>query len=192
MSFRIVAGVGLGALVVPALASAQAGSGDAGRNWAAIAECGAIKNADRRHDCVDDVLQAAGVLSATQVAQEAREDFGRENRPEPPRPQSVAVPAPVVAPAPAQGSVPAQAAAEAPRRAADLDELVTTVASVRSIGYKRVRVTTPEGSVWDQTQAEGFNAEPKSGDRFSVERAAMNSFLCQIGRSSRYRCERID
>lgn len=188
MSLRIVAGVALGALIAPAAVLAQGAPGDAARNWSAIAECGAIKNAQQRHDCVDDVLQAAGVLSATQVAQEARDEFGREERPQPPRQPSPAAPVQAAAPA----GAPAQAAAEAPRRAADIQEIVTTVAGVRSIGYKRVRVTTAEGSMWDQTQAEDFGAQPKEGDRFSVERASMNSFLCQIGRSSRYRCERTD
>jgi hypothetical protein len=172
MSAKFVAGVGLCALVAPAIALAQGSTGNAGSNWTAIAECGAIKNADRRHACVDDVLQQAGVLSSAQVAQEVREEFGKENRPPP-------------APPPAQASA-------APARPAPLDELATTVASARSIGYHRVRVTTTDGSVWDQTQDEGFLAEPKAGDRFSVERGAMNSYLCQFGRASRYRCQRID
>ena len=182
MRAKFVAGVGVCALVVPAIAWAQTNGGNAERNWAAIEQCAAIGNAARRHECIDGVLQQAGILSSQQVAQEVREEFGKEDRPAP-RP----VPAPVVA-ARAQ---PAQPGA-APARAADLDELVTTVAATRAIGYKRVRVTTADGSVWDQTQAESFSAEPKQGDRFSVERAAMDSFLCQFGRSSRYRCERTD
>jgi len=182
MSFRFAAGVGLGALIVPAIALAQGSASDAGGNWAAIAECGAIKNAQRRHECTDDVLQRAGILSTAQVAQEAREEFGKEERSAPPRQPRVIEQAQASAPVPA----------ETPRRAADIDELLTTVSSIRTIGYQRVRVTTADGSVWDQTQAETFNAEPKVGDRFSVERASMSSFLCQIGRSSRYRCERTD
>jgi hypothetical protein len=175
MSAKFVAGVGLCALVAPAIALAQGNAGDAGSNWAAMAECGAIRNADRRHACMDDVLQQAGVLSGAQVAQEVREEFGKENRP-----------APVAAPR----SQPAQASA-APARTAPLDEIVSTVATVRAIGYHRVRVTAADGSVWDQTQDEDL-LEPRQGERFSVERGSMNSFLCQVGRSSRYRCQRID
>lgn len=178
MSVKFWAGAAACALAVPAIAWAQGnGAGDAG-NWAAIAQCGAIKNADRRHECVDGVLQRAGVLSGEQVAQEVREEFGREDRPAP-------------RPAPVERVQAAQPVA-APTRAAELDEVVSTIAATRSIGYQRVRVTTAEGAVWDQTQGESFAVEPRKGDRFSVERGAMNSFLCQFGRSSRYRCERVD
>ena len=183
MSAKFVAGVGLCALVAPAIASAQASAGDAERNWAAIEQCAAVRNADRRHECMDNVLQQAGILSGQQVAQEVREEFGKEDRPAP-------RPAPVERPQPAAQA--SAAPAPAPARAADLHEIVTTVASARTIGYQRVRVITAEGSVWDQTQAETFNSEPKQGDRFSVERGSMNSYLCQFGRSSRYRCERTD
>jgi hypothetical protein len=179
MNTKFVVGAALCALVAPAIASAQGSAGDAERNWAAMEQCAAVRNADRRHECMDNVLQQAGILSGQQVAQEVREEFGKEDRPAP-------------RPAPVERSQPAAQASAAPARAADLDELVTTVASAHSIGYKRVRVVTADGSVWDQTQAETFTAEPKKGDRFSVERASMNSFLCQFGRSSRYRCERTD
>ena len=177
MSAKFVAGVGLCALIAPAIALAQGDPGAAGRNWAAIEQCGSIRNADRRHECMDGVLQQAGVLSGQQVAQEAREEFGKEDRP-----------------APRSAAAPAQAAvtSAAPARPAELDEVVTTVAAVRNAGYHRVRVTTSDGSVWDQTQAETFTAEPKPGDRFAVERASMGSFLCKFGRSSSYRCERAD
>jgi hypothetical protein len=178
MSVKFLAGVGACALAVPAIAWAQGnGAGDAG-NWAAIAQCGAIKNADRRHECVDGVLQRAGVLSGEQRTQEVREEFGRQDRPVP-------------RPAPVERSQAVQPVA-APTRPAELDEVVTTIAATRSIGYQRVRVTTAEGAVWDQTQGESFPVEPRKGDRFSVDRGSMNSFLCQFGRSSRYRCERTD
>src|SRR5690606_6207418 len=59
MNLRVVAGVGLGFLVVPAIAGAQQETSDAERNWSAVAACGAIDNADRRLECVDRVLQQA-------------------------------------------------------------------------------------------------------------------------------------
>jgi hypothetical protein len=178
MSVKFLAGVGACALSVPAIAWAQGSGSGAEGNWAAAAQCGAIRNAEQRHQCLDGVLQRAGVLSGEQVAQEVREEFGKQDRPAP-------------RPAPAERVQAAQPAAS-PTRAAELDEVVTTIASTRTIGYQRVRVTTAEGAVWDQTQGESFAAEPRKGDRFSVERGAMNSFLCQFGRSSRYRCQRTD
>lgn len=175
MSLRALVGVGAGILAMPVAALAQGGAGDAATNWGAIAECGSIDNAARRHDCVDGVLRRAGVLSEARVAQAAREDFGNERR----------AATPERAPAPLAPTAP-------PTRAADIEELVTTVASVASAGYNRLRVTTAEGSVWEQTQAEAFRTPPKPGDSFTIERGAVGSFRCQFGRASLYRCQRVD
>ena len=71
-------------------------------------------------------------------------------------------------------------------------ELVTTIASVRTAGYRRLVVTTAEGSVWQQTQAENFTTPPKPGDSFVIQQAAFNSYRCRFGNGSRYRCERVD
>jgi hypothetical protein len=138
---------------------------------------------------MDDVLRRAGLLSDARVAQEARRDFGRDNRPAPPPPPPPAVasaPRPVSTP----GSVPIPAAV--PERPADIDKLATTIASVSTIGYRRLRVTTAEGSVWDQTEDKTFNSPPKAGDIFEIQRAALGSYRCRFAQSSRYRCERAD
>jgi hypothetical protein len=136
-------------------------------------ECGAIDDAEQRHDCVDTVFRRAGVLTDARVARAARVDFGNELRPQP---QSVAS-------APEARQVAASPAV-APARAADIDELVTTVSSVSTVGYKRLLVTTAEGSVWEQTQAEAFTSDPKPGDVFTIERGAIDGFRCQFRQAS--------
>lgn len=182
---------GLGAVAVLATASAQAQGGQAGAaggDWAGIVQCAAIDRAEARHQCMDDVVRRAGLLSDERVAQAAREDFGNENRAQPPR----AAPAPVVAPAAAPAAVASAPAPVAPARAGDIDELVTTVAAAQVRGDRRLVVTTAEGSVWEQTQSETFRSTPKAGSQFSIERTSMGGFRCSFERSSHYRCRRID
>lgn len=183
MDMRVLLGAGLIAAFAPIAAQAQADAAEASGNWAAIAACAAADGPEQRHRCMDDVLRRAGLLSDTRIAQEVRRDFGRD---------APARPAPPPAPPPPPASASAAASAPLPERSTDIDRVATTIASVRTIGYRRLRVTTAEGSVWDQTEAESFNTAPKVGDAFEIERAALNSYRCRFARSSRYRCERGD
>lgn len=184
MRLRILAVGGVAALLAPAIVSAQANSGDSAANWAAIAACAAMDEAAGRHRCMDDVARRAGVLSEARVAQAAREDFGREERPRAVRSTPVPTPA-------ARAAETASSAAGAATRPAEIQELATTVASVRTVGYRKLRVTTAEGSVWDQMQAETFTREPRAGEAFSIVRGALGGFRCQFGQASRYQCERV-
>ena len=187
MGLRLFASAGLLVAAAPAIVWAQSGSDDAGRNWAAVAACAAVDSAEQRHQCVDDVLRRAGLLSAERVAEAARQEFGRDGRAEAPRGAERRQES-----APAPAAPAAAAVAAAPTRPADIDEVATTVASVRTVGYRRLVVTTAEGSVWQQTEAESFTTTPKAGDPFVIQRAAFNSYRCRFGNSSRYRCERVD
>ena len=85
MGLRLFASAGLLVAAAPAIVWAQSGSDDAGRNWAAVAACAAVDAAEQRHQCVDDVLRRAGLLSAERVAEAARQEFGRDGRAEAPR-----------------------------------------------------------------------------------------------------------
>jgi len=166
MDLRLVVCLGVGAVAIPASALAQADTGDAVRNWTAITQCGSIADAGRRLGCMDDVLRRAGIGSGATAAQDSNS-------------------APVERASPA--ARPQQSRADEKPR-----ELSTTIASVQTIGYQRVLVTTAEGSVWEQTQAEAFLTPPKSGDAFSVEPAALGSFRCRFNQSSRYRCKQVN
>lgn len=166
------------ALTVSAGSAAQDSGNDPVSNWAAIARCGAIDGAEARHRCTDEVLQRAGVLTTARVEEESRRAFGRNERAESRQP--VARPAPTVARAEERAEEEGQ------------DELLTTIRSVRLVGYNSLQVTTAEGSVWTQTQNKTFNSQPKVGEAFSVIRAALGSYRCRFASSSRYRCERVD
>lgn len=169
--------VGLVALTASGGSVAQDSGTDAAANWAAIARCGAIDGAEARHRCTDEVLQRAGVLTTARIEQEERKAFGRNTRSEAPEP---ARPAPVVA------------RAEGEDDAGEQDELLTTIRSVRTVGYRSLQITTAEGSVWEQTQTKTFNSQPKVGEAFSVVRASLGSYRCRFASSSRYRCQRVD
>lgn len=174
---RLLVVVSAALLLAPGVARSQAGIGDPAQNWAEIQRCAALDGAAARHACVDVVLRRTGVLSDARVVRETREEFGIERRDVEQRAAAVAAAAPTARPAPLP--------APAPR----IDEISTTIASVREIGFQRIRVVTTDGSVWDQSQARTFTAVPKAGDPFVVERA-LSGFRCQFARSSLYRCER--
>ena len=178
--FQLGAAAALTLLVFSGAATAQDTSSDAAANWAGIVACAQVDDTDRRQDCVEDVMRRAGLFSEGQAERMDRDEFGLEGVREEQRraaalapARSAAAPAPVVA------------------ASAEEDELETTIAAVRSSGYRRWTVTTAEGAIWEQTQAEDFLTPPKIGERFTIERAAMGSYRCKFGNSRLYRCSRI-
>jgi hypothetical protein len=164
--------VGVAACLLPAPGFAQEDTGEAARNWARIAQCGSIAEAERRLGCMDGVLREAGIASAA-ISEAAPRQQARLNDSAPPTP-----------------GAPAPRSREPERE--DTGPVATTIASVQTIGYQRVLVTTAEGSVWEQTQAETFRTPAKAGDAFSVEPAAMGSFRCRFNQSTRYRCKQVN
>jgi len=170
MDLRLAVCFGVGVLALPASSLAQPDTGDAVRNWTAIAQCGSIADAGRRLGCMDDVLRRAGIATAAVEEPEPRQ-APRQARAERPSP------------------LPRQQQSEA---RGEVRELTTTIASVQNVGFQRYLVTTAEGSVWEQTEAETFNTAPGAGDAFSVEAAAMGSFRCRFKDSSRYRCRQVN
>jgi len=175
MKYRLVAAAFLIAVYAPAPVVAQEASPSSSANWDAVASCAALAGAEARHACVDDVLLRAGVLSPRVVAQ-TPENFGIETRTIERGSRSVIAPAAVVPLA---------------RSAPEINEIATTIASVVEVGYQKLRVTTAEGSVWEQSQAGTFTSFPEVGQAFVIERGAISGFRCSFGRASLYRCERV-
>jgi hypothetical protein len=172
MGKRMIALLAVGALLVPAGGWAQDQVGDAVRNWSAITECGGISDDQRRLGCMDDVLRQAGIAGGSSSAS-APDQAARAAQP---------------SSAAARGL--AATARAAPEPARDLTEaLTTTITSVQTVGYQRLRVTTAAGGVWEQTQAEALRTPPRVGDTFHIEPAALGSYRCRVERSSLYRCK---
>lgn len=181
--------IGMSIAISPSELVAQVNVSEAAANWASVAQCADLASASARHDCVDAVLRRTGVLDDQKLAQAARNEFGTEGRPR--ERGGVSTVQPVTGPASAEVPVPSSQSA-GPARAQDIERLITTVTSVSSVGYNRLSVTTAEGSVWEQTQAEAFTSDPRRGDRFVIERGAIGGFRCQFREASLYRCKRVD
>ena len=176
------------------LPAAQA-AGDAEAGWRAVAQCAEVGAAGRRHACLDDVLRRAGLLKPEREAQARREDFGRpaeakSARTVPRVVQPAPPPAPPPAPSPALPAPPAPAGrAPAPANAAGLR---TTIRSARIAGNRKLVVVTADGAVWEQTGSEDFHVLPRAGDAFEIQPGTLGSYRCTFGRSSVYRCRRLD
>lgn len=183
--------IGMSIAISPSELVAQVNVSEAAANWASVAQCADLTSASARHDCVDAVLRRTGVLDDQKLAQAARNEFGTEGRPRERGGVSTVQAVTGSASASAEVSAPPSQSA-GPARAQDIERLITTVTSFISVGYNRLSVTTAEGSVWEQTQAEAFTSDPRRGDRFVIERGAIGGFRCQFREASLYRCKRVD
>ena len=167
-------------------------AGDAEAGWRAVAQCAEVGAAGRRHECLDDVLRRAGLLKPEREAQARREDFGRPAEAKSARTAPrVVQPAPPPAPPPAPLPAPPAPAVHAPAPA-NAAGLRTTVRSARIAGNRKLVVVTADGAVWEQTGSEDFHVLPRPGDAFEIQQGTLGSYRCTFGRSSIYRCRRLD
>jgi hypothetical protein len=72
----------------------------------------------------------------------------------------------------------------------NVKEVTAEIASVGVAGANRLRVTTTDGQVWDQT--EGDIARARAGDTLTVKRNFMGGMVCKVGKNRAYRCVRAD
>jgi hypothetical protein len=167
------------ALLAGGTALAQIGSGDPVANWEQVAACARLGSAPERHACVDNVLRATGLLDRGREVAEQRESFGGQRRDPPPSPP----------PLPVQTVRPEAAPPVAP---GEIERLATTVADAGFVGNRKLLVITAEGAVWRQTEGEPIRVQPRAGEAFEISRAALGGYRCKLGRSTLYRCERIE
>jgi len=157
--------------------------------WAQVAACAAQGNPERRHACVDGILRAAGVLDPVREQAQQRAEFGRTERdlrePETPAP----VPVPVAPPVTVAAPPPPPPAPPVPER---IDSISTTIAAARVGNNGRLLVATAEATVWRQLDGEAFRVAPSPGTAFAVQRGALGSYICTVGRSNSFRCARVD
>lgn len=178
MNVKVAAIAGFSVLLVPGGVSAQGGANDAAAQWSAVTACAQQPDAGSRHQCIDDVLRRAGLLGEREAAPRASEAIRGE--------AAVAAPA-----APAAAVPPRQSAPVRTTQREQADEVVTTIAGVRSIGFNKFLVTAADGSVWEQTDAEPFADEPRKGDSFTARRAALGGYRCRFEGSTLYRCRPV-
>ena len=152
--------------------------------WAQVSACAGENSNDRRHECVDAVLRAAGALDPVREIAVNRENFGREERP---APSVAAPPAPAV---PAAAVVAARPTVPAPP--APLTGITTRVASARQLGNRRLQVTTSEGAIWQQVDSDVIRRMPRAGETFEAREGALGSYRCTFNEATTFRCERRD
>lgn len=163
--------------------------------WAQVTACVAQPSADGRHACIDAILRAAGFLDPVREQEQQQAEFGRTEREQRVRETSVPAAAPVTAPVIGPVTAPEAAAASLPPAAVlpdRIDNISTTIAAARVGSNGRVLVATAEATVWRQLEGETFRIAPSPGTAFSVQRGALGSYICTVGRSNSFRCARVD
>lgn len=158
--------------VVPALRAQTPPAMDAERGWSEVGRCAAISNQRARHDCLDDVLRKAGLLTRQAEATERRRQFGLEGEP-------AATPAPAAAPTPTPRPEP-------------VDRLEAAIATIVKGADGKIVLTTADGAVWRQTDSDSIPRLPTAGEIVRIRKASFGSFLCQLPSQHTFRCTRTE
>ena len=62
------------------------------------------------------------------------------------------------------------------------DTLESTIKSASGIGYGKFRMTITEGNaVWETTETYGTMRDPRTGDKITIKRGPLGSYLLKIG-----------
>ncbi len=66
------------------------------------------------------------------------------------------------------------------------DTLESTITKASGIGYGKFRMTIAEGdAVWETTETFSTMREPRAGDKISIKRGTLGSYLLRIGTNNR-------
>jgi hypothetical protein len=164
--------------VVPALHAAENDPvRDAG--WAAMKDCARLEAERARHECVDKVFRDTGLLTPELLARQEQRAFGLPpagQRPVPPPPD----PQPAVA----------VDARSKPAPAAASDRVEVQIAAVSRSGDGRLTITTSEGAVWRQAENLENPRLPGIGERMTIRKGSLGSYLCTLPSKLSWRCTR--
>lgn len=66
------------------------------------------------------------------------------------------------------------------------DTLETTITRASGLGYGKFRITIAEGNaVWETTETFSTMREPRAGDKISIKRGTLGSYVLRIGTNNR-------
>ena len=66
------------------------------------------------------------------------------------------------------------------------DTLESTITRASGIGYGKFRITIAEGNaVWETTETYSTMHEPRAGDKISIKRGTLGSYVLRIGKNNR-------
>jgi hypothetical protein len=167
---------------------------DADSGWRAVSDCAAQPSKEARHACLDNVLRRAGLLTPERETRQQRERFGLKG--EARAPASTPAPAPASAlPSPVTPAPSPSSASPAPSAPPSTPPAVPSIvevelARISTTHDEKLILTTTEGAVWRQIDGGAILPQPAAGDRMTIRRASMGSFLCEVRRNVGFRCSR--
>jgi hypothetical protein len=160
---------------VSSFAAQTSPSMNAEQGWSAIGRCASISNERARHGCLDDVLRNAGLLTPQVEATERRRQFGLDGDSTRAPREADAVPPPSPPP---------------PSRSETVERLEAAIATIDKGADGKVVITTTDGALWKQTDADTIPRLPAAGDLVKIRKATFGSFLCELPSHHTFRCVR--
>ena len=72
------------------------------------------------------------------------------------------------------------------------DTLESTVKQANGIGYGKFRITIAEGdAVWETTESYATMRDPRAGDKISIKRGPLGSYMLRIGKNRGVKGRRV-
>jgi len=173
----------VGAMFATAATPAAETNAGAEAGWTAVTRCAQQETERARHDCLDQVLREAGLLTPELRARQQQRAFGLEQ----PAAAAPAAPPLVEKALPARGAKPAAAT---PAAESAPDRVEVEVASVVKGRDGKLVVTTTDGAVWRQTESLENYRLPAAGERMSIRRGKLGGYLCTPSSKLSWRCAR--
>jgi hypothetical protein len=170
-------------LCFAASASGAAPDPGAEAGWAAVKRCAQQQTEVEVHGCLTQVLRDAGLITPDIAARQQQRAFGLpQSAPRSPPPR-VEAPASTVQPAPALETAPLQ-------QVPSPDRVEVQIAAVSSTGDGRLIITASDGAVWRQAENLQNPQLPGIGERMTIRKGSLGSYLCTLPSKLSWRCTR--
>lgn len=167
-----------------AMGTTLAAETSAEAGWAAVTRCAQQETERARHDCLDQVLRDAGLLTPELRQRQQQRAFGL-SQPAAPPPAAKAPSAPAGEPRASASSEPKPPAPESPP-----DRVQVQIAAVASSPDGKLAITTSDGAVWRQTETLDNRRLPAVGESMTIRRGALGGYLCTLASKQSWRCAR--
>ncbi len=148
--------------------------------WHSLVRCADMTDPDKKLDCFNDAMQAAGYVRNPQVATaERHKTFGLELPGLHKRAEKPAAKA-----APHQAGAPA-AAGE------DKDSITVQIVEVAyTQPLNKLMIVTSDGGVWEQDDTIALTFTPRAGQSIEIRKTRFGGYFCQFDRTNAVRCVR--
>lgn len=172
----IMATTGLCALAAPAFSQGSLPD--------QLSVCARIAKKDARLACYDSVAGAASQGAYTS-------SFGSASIRTPEAAPPPVPGAPSVAAAPGFGAEQIDRPLAQRRAEAGDNEVELAVASARDNGLNKWQINMTDGAIWRMTETQSNFRPPKPNETVTIRKAALGSYLMQVGKQGSVRVERV-